>query len=133
MKLEHVAIWTHQLETLKRFYETYFDAAANKKYISNGTRKGFESYFLSFHSDARLELMAYDEIPQGDNSNGFESTGLTHLAFSVDTKEELDQLYNYMKEDGIPIVLEPHMTGDGYYEACILDPDGNRIEITVTP
>jgi lactoylglutathione lyase len=25
---------------------------------------------------------------------------------------------------------EPRRTGDGYYESVILDPEGNRIEIT---
>jgi len=72
-------------------------------------------------------------IPQGDNANGFESTGLTHIAFSVDTPEELDSLYKQLKGDGVTILGEPRMTGDGYYEACVSDPDGNRVEITVTP
>jgi len=25
----------------------------------------------------------------------------------------------------------PRVTGDGYYESVILDPDGNRIEVTI--
>ena len=130
MKLEHVAIWTHQLEILKDFYIRYFDATSNDKYVS---KIGFESYFLSFGAGARLELMKLPCIPQGDNADGFQSTGLIHIAFSVDTPDELDHLYSRLKEDGIPIVGEPRITGDGYYEACVLDPDGNRVEITVTP
>lgn len=35
-----------------------------------------------------------------------------------------------MKNNNIKIVSFPRMTGDGYYEASILDPDGNIIEIT---
>ena len=77
--------------------------------------------------------MKLSGISQGDNANGFESTGLTHIAFSVETPDKLDSLYNRLKEDGIRIVGEPRMTGDGYYETCVLDPDGNRVEITVTP
>ena len=134
MKLEHVAIWTQQLEELKNYYVTYFEAVPNEKYISEKEFKGrFESYFLSFASGTRLELMTLTGIPQGDNADGFETTGLTHLAFSVETMDELDQLYQRLKEAGVKIVGEPHMTGDGYYEACVLDPDGNRVEITVTP
>lgn len=134
MKLEHVAIWTHQLEALKSFYERYFGATANEKYTSFKDFKGtFESYFLSFDADARLEIMSLTGIPQGDNADGYESTGLTHLAFSVEKFEELDKLYDHLKKDGVTIVGEPRMTGDGYYEACVLDPDGNRVEITVTP
>lgn len=134
MKLEHVAIWTHQLETLKTFYEKYFGAVANDKYVSDKEFKGlFESYFLSFTSGARLEIMSLKGIPQGDNKAGFESTGLTHIAFSVGSADDLDALYARLKKDGVPIMGEPHMTGDGYYEACVLDPDGNRVEITMTP
>lgn len=134
MKLGHVAIWTHQLETLKSFYERYFEAVSNDRYVSEKASKGrFESYFLSFGAGAELELMRLPCVPQGDNANGFESTGLTHIAFAVETPDELDLLYNRLKADGITIAGEPRMTGDGYYEACVLDPDGNRVEITVTP
>ena len=134
MKLEHAAIWTHQLERLKDFYTLYFGGIPNDKYVSeNELNIGFASYFLSFSMGARLELMELPRIPQGDNAKGFESTGLTHIAFSVEMPNELDALFNRLKEDGVAIVAEPHMTGDGYYEACVLDPDGNRVEITVTP
>lgn len=133
MKLEHVAIWTHQLEELKDFYARYFGAVPNEKYVSDKSIGRFESYFLSFDTGARLELMKLPCIPQGDNSNGAESTGLTHIALSVDTPDELDQLYALLKENCVPVVGQPRITGDGYYEACVLDPDGNRVEITVTP
>ncbi len=132
IKLEHVAIWTHRLEELKDFYVSYFGAQSNQKYISAKEFNGeFESYFLSFDSGARLELMQISGIPQGGNSGGAESTGITHIAFSVNTKADLDELYSQLKGDGIKIVGEPRTTGDGYYEACVLDPDGNRVEITV--
>ena len=123
MKLEHVAIWTYQLEALKGYYERYFGAVANEKYLSKKEFSGtFESYFLSFDSGARLELMALTGIAQGNNANGFESTGLTHIAFSVETADDLNKLYERLKGDGVTIVGEPRMTGDG-----------NRVEITVTP
>ena len=121
------------MEILKDFYETYFGAAANRKYTSKRESGTFASYFLSFASGARLEIMSLTNIPQGNQQNGYESTGLTHIAFSVDTTGELDALYNRLKDDGVTIVGKPRMTGDGYYEACVLDPDGNRVEITVTP
>ena len=133
MKLEHVAIWTHQIDELKDFYVHYFGAVPNDKYISDRPRGLFESYFLSFETGARLELMKLPVIPFGDNADGFESTGLTHIALSVETREEVDALYNQLKEDGVPIMGAPRVTGDGYYEACVLDPDGNRVEIAVTP
>jgi lactoylglutathione lyase len=132
MKLEHIAIWTHQLEALKDFYVRYFDAVPNQKYISDkGERGVLNTYFLSFDGGARIEIMTLPVIPESDNRGGHESTGLTHLALAVATNGELDALYERLKSDDVPIVGAPRTTGDGYYECCVLDPDGNRVEVTV--
>ena len=61
MILEHAAIWTNDLERLKDFYMKYFDAVSNEKYYNPA--KEFESYFLSFKSGARLEIMKMKDIP----------------------------------------------------------------------
>ena len=39
-------------------------------------------------------------------------------------------LFQYLGDDGNTILDGPRRTGDGYYESLILDPDGNRVEIT---
>ena len=33
MKIEHVAIWTNNIERLRHFYETYFGATSGDKYV----------------------------------------------------------------------------------------------------
>jgi lactoylglutathione lyase len=35
------------------------------------------------------------------------------------------------REDGYAVLDGPRRTGDGYYESVVLDPDGNRVEVTV--
>ena len=56
-----------------------------------------------------------------------QETGLrAHLAISLDSRERVDELAGL-----IGAVEGPRMTGDGYYEAVVLDPDGNRVELTV--
>lgn len=129
MKIEHVAIWTRNLERLKTFYETYFQAQSNEKYLNPA--KGFESYFLSFESGARLELMQMKGIPDNLNDPAAQYLGIIHLAISVGSKEKVNNLTSLLKEDGYQIIGLPRATGDGYYESVVLDPDGNRIEITV--
>ena len=57
--------------------------------------------------------------------------GFTHLSFSVGSKEEVDRLTQQMSSNGVPIVGQPRTTGDGYYESVVLDPEGNRVEITI--
>ena len=128
MKIEHVAIWAKDLETLKEFYVIYFDAQANHKYVNPA--KGFESYFLSFASGARLEIMARSDVEAGASAPKY-PVGLTHLAFSVGSKERVDSLTAELHEAGFTVLGEPRTTGDGYYESNITDPDGNRIEITI--
>ncbi len=128
MKLEHVAIWAKDLEKLKSFYEKYFNAKANNKY-SNIT-KNFESYFLTFESGTRLEIMQKPEIPESKNDVYKQFTGIIHIAFSLESKERVDELTELLIKDGIEILDGPRVTGDGYYETAFLDPEGNRIEIT---
>jgi len=127
MIIEHVAIWTRDLENLKHFYCTYFDGRCGEKY-SNPVRQ-FESYFISFASGARLELMQMPSIPLSLNPVETQFTGLIHLAFSVGSEKDVDRLTDKLRRDGIQVVSAPRRTGDGYYESCILDPDGNRVEI----
>jgi lactoylglutathione lyase len=129
MIIEHVALWTRDLEALKAFYVHYFGGKANEKYVN--PRKNFESYFISFDSGARLELMQMPAIPLSLNDVEAQFTGLIHLAISVGSQLKVDSLTEQLRTNGYRIVGEPRTTGDGYYESVVLDPDGNRIEITV--
>jgi len=129
VKIEHVAIWTFELERLKAFYVKHFHAVAGEKYVN--TTKGFHSYFLRFNDGARLEIMQMPGIVPSINSANQQSTGLIHLAISVGTQGEVDVLTERLRLDGYHVIGEPRWTGDGYYESVVLDPDNNRIEITI--
>jgi lactoylglutathione lyase len=129
MKIEHIAIWTRDLERLKAFYTAYFDARAGDKYVNR--KKQFESYFLEFSAGARLELMSMPTIPDSANDRERQFTGLIHLAFATGSEEHVDRLTRRLERDGYRVLDGPRRTGDGYYESVVFDPDGNRIEITV--
>ena len=129
MRIEHIAIWTPDLERLRQFYETYFEGCANTKYVN--PRKQFESYFLTFADGARLELMQMPAVPTSTDDVELQFTGYIHVAFSVGSREAVDALADRLQADGYPILDGPRTTGDGYYESTTLDPDGNRIEITI--
>lgn len=128
MKIEHIAIWTRDIEKMKDFYVTYFQTSPGEKYIN--VKKSFQSYFLKFEDGCCLELMQMPGI--SDNCNNAEQyIGLTHLAIAVGSKARVDHLTEQLRKDGYKIIGEPRTTGDGYYESVILDPEDNRIEITV--
>lgn len=126
-KIEHVAMYCHNLETIKEFYEKYFGCKSGPKYIN--IAKGFDSYFLSFEDGSRLEIMTKTSVNESINPK--ELLGLTHLAISVGSKESVDNLTKKIESDGYQVVGQPRTTGDGYYESVILDPELNRIEITI--
>ncbi len=95
--IAHVAIWTHNLERLKVFYETYFGAKAGPKYANRDTH--FESYFLSFESGARLEMMQMPTIPNSMNDPQAQATGLIHIAISVGSEAAVDALVERLRND----------------------------------
>lgn len=129
MTLEHVAIWTDNLEQLKEYYIKYFDGEANDKYIN--TSNQFESYFLTFKGGARLELMSMPGIPGNFNDTvNKQHKGIIHLAFGVDTMYQVDEKAKQLIAAGFPVLSGPRKTGDGYYEFETLDPDNNRLEVT---
>jgi lactoylglutathione lyase len=128
MRIEHVALWCRDLERLRAFYERYFDAVSNDKYVNEA--KGFESCFLSFDSGARLELMYMGSIPETGNDPPAQYIGIVHIAISVGGKEKVDELTHELREGGHTIISGPRITGDGYYESVVLDPEKNRIEIS---
>lgn len=128
MRIDHIAIWTRQLEKMKHFYETYFYGKAGEKYIN--PRKNFESYFLEFESGTRLELMEKLEVSTKLHDDIENYLGITHFAISTGERKKVDQLTEQLRSDGYKIVGEPRVTGDGCYESVVLDPDGNKLEIT---
>jgi lactoylglutathione lyase len=127
MRIEHIAIWTTNLDRCKQFYASYFDATAGPNYVN--AAKGFESCFLSFDDGARLEVMTTTSLSLVQSPPGAERLGLTHLAISVGSERVVDELTKRLQSDGFAIVDGPRRTGDGYYESVVIDPDGNRVEI----
>lgn len=126
MKIEHVAVWVNDLENMKAFYSRYFDGRPNEKYIN--AEKGFESYFMTFASGCRLELMRKTDI---GTAQDFSRIGWAHIAFSLGSREAVDRLSERLVRDGYIRLDGPRLTGDGYYESLFCDPENNRIELTV--
>ena len=113
---------------MKDFYIKYFEGISNNKY--HNPNKQFSSYFISFEKGPRIELMQMPGIPENLNDVMKQFMGLVHFAVSVGSQEKVNELTEQFRADGILVVSEPRTTGDGYYESVILDPEGNRIEIT---
>ena len=127
MKIEHIAMYVNDLEKARDFFIKYFNAVSNNGYHNKTT--DFRSFFLTFEDGARLEIMTRPGMEDGEKTE--KRIGYIHIAFSVGSKEAVDELTAKLKEDGYPVISGPRTTGDGYYESCILGAEGNQIEIAV--
>lgn len=127
MRIEHIALYVNDLESARRFFVKHFGATSNDGYHNPQT--DFRSYFLSFDSGARLEIM--NKPKMSDLPKEINHTGYAHIAFSVGSKEKVDTLTAELKADGYEVISGPRTTGDGYYESCIIALEDNQIEITV--
>ena len=127
-RIEHIALWVDDLDALSAFYATAFGVHIGARYIN--AAKGFESCFLTFESGARIELMTTSRLSPTRHAPGVERMGLTHLAISLGSETAVDVLTARLRAQGIAVLDGPRRTGDGYYESVVLDPEGNRIEIT---
>lgn len=126
MHIEHIAMYVNDIESTKDFFVKYFNATANKGYHNQTTN--FRSYFLSFDDGARLEIM--NKPIMEDVEKTLTRTGYIHIAFSLRSKEAVNELTERLKNDGFHIISGPRTTGDGYYESCIIGIEGNQIELT---
>jgi lactoylglutathione lyase len=130
MKIEHVALWARDIEAMQGFYCRYFQAKPGPCYVNE--KKRFRSCFLQFDSGARLELMERPDIadlPKVACDTQF--LGYAHLALAVGSEEAVNALTHQLVSDGYVRLDGPRWTGDGYFESVILDPEGNRVEITI--
>ena len=125
VRIEHVALWVRQLEPMREFYVTVLGGRSGPRY--ENPRTGFTSYFIAFGEGCRIELMhrpALATPPPGA------ATGYAHVAFSLGERQAVDAAVDRPRRRGVTVESPPRVTGDGYYEAVVMDPEGNRIELT---
>jgi lactoylglutathione lyase len=122
-RITHIGIYVNDIENMKKFYVDKFSATSGKIY--NNSEKKFSSYFITFSSGAKLEIMHISEFTDGLNSKT-----QVHFAISVGNKNSVNELTNKLMKNGVKIISMPRTTGDGNYESVICDPEGNQIEIT---
>ncbi|MBQ1327766.1 MAG: VOC family protein [Eubacterium sp.] len=128
MKIEHIAMYVNKLEAARDFFVRFLGGVSNDGYHNKKT--GFRSYFISFDDGARLEIMNKPDLL--DDVKNLNRTGYAHIAFSVGSKEAVDNLTQKISDAGYSVISGPRTTGDGYYESCIVAIEGNQIEITAS-
>ena len=128
--IDHAALWVTDLDGARDFYSHWFNGHSNGLY--ENPRTGLRTYILHFTDGpweerrTRLELMSRPDVAAPAERTG---PGWAHVSFSLPGRDDVDRLAADMAEAGVRLVDGPRQTGDGYYEAAILDPEGNRVEL----
>ena len=126
MRIDHIALCVRDLEAMRDFYIKYFGAVAGELY--HNPRTGLRAYFLTFDGETRVELMQKpDALPGGVELR----EGWAHLSFTLGSRGAVDAATERLRAAGCTVESGPRVTGDGYYESCVLDPEGNRVELLV--
>lgn len=126
MVIEHIALFVNDLDKARDFFVRFLNGRSDEGYYN--PKEEFRSHFITFDDGARLEIMTKPGVADDDKEK--ERTGYDHLAFSVGSRERVDELTKELKCAGYEVLRGPRTTGDGYYESCIVAVEGNRIEIT---
>lgn len=136
-RLAHVGLWATDIVAQAKFYRQVLGFGIRA--VSNGSSDEMEldeaSVFLTLDNEYHCLGLFSDIRPHSGNGRGPVSRSrLHHLAFEVGTDAELAALAARLNQNGIELLMEPR-DGDpeGGDTLWFSDPDGNRIEISVTP
>jgi lactoylglutathione lyase len=127
-RIHHVALWAADIDRICAFYQRTFGAQVGPLYENRA--KGFRSRFVTFGAGAGLEIMSSSALSPASKEPGTQGMGYAHIAISLGSEAAVAEVTNRLRIQGVAVVDGPRRTGDGYYESVVLDPEGNRVEIT---
>lgn len=128
MRIQHVALWTRDIEAAARFWADHFGARVGDRYES-ARRPGFVSRFVRLEGGAAIELMTGPWLAAAEPE--LEREGWAHIAVTVGSREMVRSLAERLQAAGL-LVSAPRLTGDGFFEAVARTPDGALVEITAS-
>jgi len=125
-QIDHIALVTGDLDRLCAFYGLLGAAASAP---SGASGPGARSCVLDF-CGIRLEVFERRGF-RGHASGVGPSPGLLHLGFALGSADAVDELSRVLAAGGHRVLEQPHRDDLGSYESVVLDPDGNRLKLTV--
>ena len=113
--LHHIALTSTNYEASRKFYsevmnmQVEWEPDSDNVYLTNGNDN------LAIHRGS----------PQDSR--------LDHIGFILDTEEEVDHWYSYLRNHGVQIVKEPKTHRDGARSFYVHDPDGVSVQLIYHP
>ena len=125
-QVEHIALATGDLGALCDFYRQLGGVASQPW---TDPRYGLRCCVLDF-CGVRLEV--FERRSCHPEAAGGPSPRLLHLGFALGSADAVDELSRVLAAAGHRVLEPPHRPSvPGCYESVVLDPDGNRLKLTV--
>ena len=139
-RLAHIGLWANDVSAQTRFYRQVLGFHLRSSQVISAEDAELEeaNTFLALGDEYHCLGLFYDtretRLALSNGHMPAQQTRLHHIAFEVDTDAELAALAARLSQSGVELTLA---TRDGDTELgdtlWFSDPDGNRIEISVTP
>jgi glyoxylase I family protein len=130
--IHHVDLAVGDVERSLTFYLGLLGPLGWVEEVRYPTYRGTEEvvYLKDPNTGAMLGLR-----PADGGAHRYYDVGIEHLAFEVDSRDEVDAAHERCVADGARIHFPPEEDRDvdGYYALFVLDPDGMRIEVFAWP
>ena len=132
--IHHIRLSVSDLDTSTRFYSPLLAALGFRALSPHLTEQGAIDR-LRFEKDGMILLIGHT-TEAGRHERG--KPGLHHLAFSVDSRAEVERIYEEVIKNLEDVDVEDPPVDcpeyrEGYYATFFFDPDGIKLEVTYTP
>jgi glyoxylase I family protein len=130
LSIHHIDLAVADVERSLAFYLAVLGPLGMHEVERFPTYRGTEEVVYLRYGDQFLGLR-----PADGGEHHYYGVGIEHLAFYVDSREEVDAAYRRCLDVGARIHFPPEEDRDisGYYELFVFDPDGIRIEVGYGP
>lgn len=128
--IHHIDLAVRDVERSLAFYLAVLGPLGLKEAERYPSYRGTEEIVYLCYGEQYLGLR-----PADGGEHQYYNVGIEHLAFYVDTRDEVDAAYERCVGIGARIHYPPEEDRDidGYYELFVFDPDGIRIEVGCAP
>jgi len=125
-RVEHIALATNDIARLCEFYQLLGAMASP---VATDPGSGLRSCVLDF---CGVGLKLFERPGRCEGAVGGLPAGLVYLGFALGSADAVDELSRVIAAAGHRVLERPHRAGElGRYESLVLDPDGNRVNLTV--
>jgi catechol 2,3-dioxygenase-like lactoylglutathione lyase family enzyme len=126
--LHHVDLAVADVDASLAFYRDLLGPLGFAEEVRYPTYRGTEEVVYLVQ---RLERGGIGLRPADGGAHRYYDVGIEHIAFEVDTREEVDAAHARCLARGARIHFPPEEDRDeeGYYAFFVFDPDGIRVEV----